>query len=368
MSFLRSTVVVVVLIAVIGGLGFFKFSQITSAIAVAESYPEHSESVEAITAAFTAFVPTLQMSGEVVVPNRVVLQSQRSGQIVQVGFQPGEAVEAGQLLVQLDISEEEARLKGARAEAELARLGLERSEKLLQSGNANRARLDAAQATYDMATSAVAVIEQSIAEKTIRAPFGGLTDPGNLKVGQFLTSGSEVTQITDQGETVWVDFRLPQFLGTLPVGAGIAVSANQHDTLQGEVVSRDAGIAAVSRTQLYRVSVTGPHEALAHGAYVEVTVPTGDILNVADLPVTALQSDAYGQFVNLLEPAETEGTYRAVRRDVYGVHYQGERVLIEGGLEQGLLIATDGSFKLYPGVLTYVVDELPDASSNDNSW
>jgi len=368
MSFLRSTVLVVVLAAVIGGLGYFKFSQITAEIAAAESYPEHSESVEAITTSLSQYSPDMQLSGEVVVPDRVVVRSQHAGQIAQVGFQPGEAVEAGQLLVQLDIAEEEARLKGAQAQVELARLDLDRIKKLFKAGHANEARLDSAQASYDMALSTVAVIEQTIEQKTTRAPFGGMTRPGNLKVGQYLTIGTEITEITDRREAVWVDFRLPQFLGTLPIGSPVGVSVGRVNTVEGQVVSRDEAVASGSRTRLYRALVIGLDEAAAHGAFVEVTVTLGETLDVIGLPVAALQSDAYGQFVNLLEPAEAEGAFRAARRDVSDVHYQGDQVLVGGGLEEGLLVATDGSFKLYPGVLTYVVDDLPEAPKDDGGW
>ncbi|WP_170334893.1 efflux RND transporter periplasmic adaptor subunit [Ruegeria arenilitoris] len=368
MFVLRTAVLFILLAAIVGSLGFVKYTQISDAIAAGEAYPEHSESVEAITTELSSFSRKIRLPGEVVLRDHVVLHSQHAGQIARLGFQPGDVVESGQLLVQLDIGMENAQLIGARAEVALARLGLERAEKLLESGSANQARLDQARATYDIARSNVEVIEQTIEQKTIRAPFSGQTRPGQLTVGQYLTSGSEVARITDQHEIIWIDFRLPQFLGDPPVGAAIGVIARSNENWTGPIISRDAGVSSDTRTRLYRVELRGLEAALSHGSFVEVEVALDAPIPVVELPSSALQSDAYGQFVNLLVPGEQEGTFRANRRDVTGVQYYGERVLISGGLEAGLLVATDGAFKLYPGVLTNVVEDLPQDPQSDSGW
>lgn len=372
MKFLRWVLLATLLSAVVGSLGFIKFAQISAAIAAGEAYPEHSESVEAVKTEKSSFAPITRLPGEVVVPNFVALQSQHAGQIAELGFQPGNAVEAGQLLVQLDVRLELAQLNGARAEAELAQLALERFEKLYSAGHANKARLDQAQANYDIARSAVDVIEQTVAQKTIRAPFSGQTRPGQLSVGQYLTIGAEVARITDQRETVWVDFRLPQFLGDLAVGSGLRVEDVQGQMLTGSIIARGAEVASNTRTRLYRAEVhliqTDSPTSLSHGSFVEVELSLAESAPVIELPNTALQSDTYGQFVNLLNPAEQDGAFRANRRDVSGVYYRGDRVLISSGLEPGLLVATDGAFKLYPDVLTYVVDDLPQVPQDSGDW
>lgn len=368
MIFLRWVIVACLLGCVIGGLGYVKFSQIEAAIAAGESYPEHSESVEALTAKVTQFSPVTRLSAEVIVPQRVVLQSEHAGRIVELGFEPGEPVVAGQMLVQLDIASEQARLIGARAEVELAKLDLARAETLYERGNANKVRLDQAQASYDIAFSAMRVIAQTIAQKTILAPFAGVTKPGQLTAGQYLMIGSEVAQITHQSDVLWVDFRLPQFLGELKLGEEIQVFVGAEPALKGQIISRDAEIASDTRTRLYRARIETTKDRLTHGSYVEVGLTLNAPLDVVDLPVSALQSGTYGPFVNLLEATDQTGAFRAKPQTVAQVHYMGERVLIAQGLADGDHVATDGAFKLYPGVLTYVVDDLPDTSEQTGNW
>lgn len=274
------------------------------------------------------------------------------------------------MLVQLDIASEEAQLKGARAQVELARLELERARTLFEKGSGNRVGLDKAQASFDIAVSNLELIERVIAQKTIRAPFKGQTPPGQLAIGQYLTPGQEVTQITDQGNTIWVDFRMPQFLGVLWPGKDITVYDSRRESFSGRLISQDARVDSDTRTRLYRAAVSSDSEwiSLAQGSYVDVDVALAAPVPVVELPVTALQADAYGQFVNLLVPAEQNGAFRAKRQDVQDVIYRGDKVLIGAGLTEGMQVATDGSFKLYPGVLTYVVDDLPSPSENTGGW
>ena len=65
MKFLRWIILTIILTAVIGGLGFVKFTQISAAIAAGKAYPEHSESVEAVTTELSSFAPVTRLSGEV---------------------------------------------------------------------------------------------------------------------------------------------------------------------------------------------------------------------------------------------------------------------------------------------------------------
>ena len=97
-------------------------------------------------------------------------------------------------------------------------------------------------------------------------------------------------------------------------------------------------------------------------------MPASEQQQLIRLPVSALRSDAYGQFVYSIEQANQEEAYRAKRHDVDDVTFLADQVLIGTGLEADLQIATNGSFKLYPGILTRVVDALPTEEKPTDSW
>jgi membrane fusion protein (multidrug efflux system) len=115
-------------------LGFIKYRQIEAAIAFGASFPEPMETVETARVLSATAQSATAVTGEVVATRSISLVNELPGRIVTVGFAGGDRVASGQTLLQLDDSEESAALTAAAAEAELARLDLARSERLLPTG------------------------------------------------------------------------------------------------------------------------------------------------------------------------------------------------------------------------------------------
>ena len=115
-------------VAVLGGL---KFMQVQQAIAFANSFPERSESVTALTAQPGEWRQTYRTIGELRATQNLELRTEVDGKISQLGFVGGDRVKQGQLLLQLDSSEEEAQLNATRAQLKLAELELKRRAELL---------------------------------------------------------------------------------------------------------------------------------------------------------------------------------------------------------------------------------------------
>ena len=61
----------------------------------------------------------------------VTITAEITGKVVEIAFESGARVAAGDLLVQQDIAVEEAQLRSAESVAELARIEFDRSKKLL---------------------------------------------------------------------------------------------------------------------------------------------------------------------------------------------------------------------------------------------
>jgi membrane fusion protein, multidrug efflux system len=71
--------------------------------------------------------------------------------VSEIDFESGATVKKGDLLVRLDTSSEEAQLRAAEAQAELAKLNAERSEKLIADKTVSQSELDQAEATLKQA-------------------------------------------------------------------------------------------------------------------------------------------------------------------------------------------------------------------------
>jgi RND family efflux transporter MFP subunit len=352
-------IVIVACLAVAGGLAYYKYSRIQAAIAFAAAFPEPVTAVEAVLASEGVWQPVTSVTAEVVAQRSVVLSNELAGTITSVGFESGDVVQKGQVLLLLDTSEERARLAAARADAEIARLELERNQKLIASGAAAEEARDRARARYDAAVAAVNQLDAVIGKKTLRSPFDAVTGLHDLNEGEYLAQGATITRLIGLSDTLWVDFTLPQQQAVLAVGQSVTVRPPQGGaSLSAEVIARDAFVNERSRNVGFRAALPAA-ENLLPGALVNVDVPLAEARPAALIPVTAVRRSAFGAFVFVLQPAE-EGAgapYRAVQRPIELGPQRGEEVIVISGLQSGERVAADGSFKLRDGALVRIVEQ-----------
>ncbi|MEE4299848.1 MAG: efflux RND transporter periplasmic adaptor subunit [Pseudomonadales bacterium] len=352
MKFASWVLLVVVCLAITGGLGWYKYSQIRAAIAQGAAFPETVEAVEAFTVPEDRYRPSTRVPADVVAVRSVEVRTELEGRIVEVGFAPGARVDAGQLLLRLDISEERAQLAAARAEQEIARLALERAEKLLTTGAGTSENRDTARARFDAAVATADRLQAVIDKRTLRAPFAGRTGLHTFEAGQYLDAGALVTRLVGGEGDVWLDFPLPQQTATLPLGTAVTFQLD-GEPRQAEIVARDAVVATASRNVAFRALARDVGDRLVPGMVVAVEVPTGEDRRVAVVPSIAVRRDTFGASVYVLEPAE-EGAIakeRARRRSVEPGPERDGMTVVLAGLEPGERIAATGAFKLREGVL-----------------
>ena len=133
--------------------------------------------VETVTAAVVqqqSWESSLTSVGSLVAVQGVTVSAEMAGKVVQIAFEPGAMVQAGDLLVQQDIAAESAQLRSAEATMALAKVNFERARRLLAQKTYSRSEYDNADAQYKQAVAQADNIKAVIAKKTIRAPFAGV--------------------------------------------------------------------------------------------------------------------------------------------------------------------------------------------------
>ena len=350
-------VVVCACLALAGVLGYYKYSQIQAAMAFAAAFPEPVVAVEAVLAKEDRWRPVTMVTAEVVARRSVLLSNELAGTITAVGFESGETVEAGRILVLLDTSEEQAQLAAARADAEIARLELTRNQKLIASGAAAEEARDQARARHDAAVAVVNRLLAVIEKKTLRAPFDATTGLHQLDVGQYLERGSVITRLIGVSDTLWIDFTMPQQQAMVAVGEAVSVLVPGRDVpVNAQVIARDTFVNERSRNVGIRATVPAETDLLP-GSLVKVEVPLSEPVTATLVPVTAIRRSAFGAFVFVLRPSEegARGEYRAVQQSVALGPQRGEEIIVASGLVPGDRVAADGAFKLKDGALVSTV-------------
>jgi membrane fusion protein (multidrug efflux system) len=338
-------------------LALWKISSINAQDAAAASQPEPMEAVAAAVARESEHRPTTTAIGTVVALRSITLKNELAGTVRDVRLTPGQVVEAGAVLVALDVSVERAELEAQKAQTALAETLLGRVEKMSKSGAVSVMELDSARAQRDVALAQVARLQAIIDRKTIRAPFRAHVGIADVHPGQYLNEGTLLTTLQGVDEAAYVDFPVAQQVGAaLRKGMGVEIVAATGSTpIWAEVVAVDAKVDPNTRNALVRARVADASTALAPGASVRVSVPVDVSRKAIVVPVSALRKGPEGDHVFILQP-DDKGNLRAHVRRVRAGTVLGDEVVIESGVTAGERVAASGSFKLRESVLVAVAD------------
>lgn len=349
----RWIIVISACLLVFSALASYKFFEIKAAIAMGKAYPEPSETVVPYITESIDFQPTLVVIGELIAPHRLDLHNELAGKITALHFQSGDQVQAGQVLLELDSREEQARLKAAKANAKLAELTLQRIKKLRQSKRVSAEAYDQAAAQYQTTQAEIAQLEVQISKKILLAPFNARAGIQNLELGQYLASNSLITKLIGLDDYIWLDFKLPQGARELKMAEVIEVSAiNQPGSLPATIIAQDSLATGSSRQLKYRARLANNKSNFKARTMVSVKVATGQRQQKIRVPDSAISHDQFGQYVFVLNPDKNKG-YRAQRIVVELGPKIGRYFTILSGLKVGQLIAAKGAFKLRPGLKVY---------------
>jgi len=351
--------VFLVLFVLLAGLGLaaWKYESIQDEQAASSQQPEPTESVTVAVARTIDHRQTTTSIGTVLALRSITLKNELAGTVREVRLTPGQIVEAGTLLVALDVSVEEAELQAQEAQVALAKTVLTRRQSLNQELATTQEEVDRARADLDMAQAQIARTKALIAKKTIRAPFRARVGIADVHPGQYLEEGTLLTTLQGVGDAVHVDFTVAQQISAgLRVGETVDVfAAGDAPAIMAKIVALDARVDPTTRNATVRARIEGARNIPAPGASVRVRIPISLARNAIAIPVNALRKGPGSDQVFVIA-RDGDGRARAHTRQVQSGPMFGDEIVIHSGLTAGEEIAAVGSFKLRDGILVSIAD------------
>jgi len=347
----RMSLMLLAMILLVGGiLGFKLFGRYMMNKALAAQKPPPAV-VSTIEARADTWQPTLHAVGSFAAVQGIIVCAQLDGPVTRVAIESGAVVKEGDLLVQQDISTEQAQLANAEAAAVLARLSLDRARDLRAQGTNAPADLDAATAAFQQAQANVAVIRSTIDKKTIRAPFAGRLGIREVNLGQFLRSGAEIVPLQAL-DPIYLNFALPQ-QAAAQVAAGqpvrVTVDAYPGEVFTGTVTSMNPNVDDATRNFQLQATLRNAAGRLRPGMFGSVEVQLPASAAVITLPLTAIVYNPYGNAVYIVEKA-ADGADLLVRQQfVQTGATRGDQIAITKGVKVGDVVVTAGQLKLRNG-------------------
>ncbi|MGQ7793314.1 efflux RND transporter periplasmic adaptor subunit [Faunimonas sp. B44] len=288
----------------------------------------------------------------------VTIVPEVTGIVQKVLFRPGEPVDEGEVLVELDRSTQEIAVERARIALEQAKSALSRAQQLAKSRNISEVALQDAEIAVRVAEIELRTAELEERKRTIRAPFGGVAGLSDVSVGDLVTTSSELATLDDLSRIV-ISFEVPErFSGR--IGRGTAVSGTARalpgEVFGGAVTAVDSRIDPATRTLRMEAEIENRGGRIKPGMAVAIAIALEGEKRVA-VPALSVQWDRQGSFVWRLAGEKVERVPVAI------LSRRSDTVVVKAEVEPEDLLVVEGVQRLRNGAEVAVVRRVAPASS-----
>jgi multidrug efflux system membrane fusion protein len=303
----------------------------------------------------------------------VAIKPRVDGQIVEVAFQEGDLVQAGQVLFRLDdrwvlaqIQQAEANIAKDRATLAAAEAQLRRREQLVSKQIVSEEATETVRQSVAAQKASIAAGEAQLEAQrtqldylTIRAPITGRTGNVNAKLGATVRAGDAAPLVTiNQTQPISVGFAVPQselgalrraLAGKTPAVITVPGAAAK---LQGTIGFVDNQVDKQTGTVLAKVTAANLDEALWPGQAVEIALTVEVRTGVVAVPASAVLPAQQGMLVWVID-SESKVAPRTVVVD----RIIGQTAFLGDGLLPGERVVADGQLRLAPGASVAVREQ-----------
>jgi len=352
---------VVLIIAVLAGI---KFLQIRSMIDSGKKFVPPPETVTTAVPKNETWETSIGSTGSLSAVQGVSISAEAPGKVMKIAFESGNTVKKGELLIQQDISTEEAQLPGAISQVTLSRANQKRADQLFAEGIISQSDHDQAISNSAQSQSQVDTIRSAIAKKTIRAPFSGRVGIRQVNLGQMLREGDQIVTLQAL-DPIFVDFSIPQQqLSQVRVGLPVRLTGDVlgSDVMSGKITAITPLVDADTRNVKIQATVANKGERLRPGMFVNASVGLPQMQKVLAIPATAVLYAPYSDSVFVVEEKadEKSGKKGPVLRQQFVRlgEKRGDFVAVTTGLKEGENVVSTGVFKLRNGQAAVVDNKL----------
>ncbi|MBV9379016.1 MAG: efflux RND transporter periplasmic adaptor subunit [Alphaproteobacteria bacterium] len=300
--------------------------------------------------------------------NTVTVKSRVDGNIEKIGYQEGQYVRKGDLLVQIDPRPYQAQLKQAEANKAKDQANLENAQRdLARYAALLKSDLAVTQQQYQTQQATVAQLQASlqadqaqidaarlnVAYCSITSPIDGITglrlvDIGNLVQASAATPLVVVTQI----KPIYVTFTIPerdldrvrQAMTQHPLTVLAFNGDDTHQLSEGKLNVVNNTVDHSTGTVTLKAEFANQDAALWPGEFVNAHLQLKVAKNGVTLPVSAVLMGPTGSFVYLIQPDSTVKVQPVTITEV-----ENGTALMGQGLAAGDKVVATGQTGLAPG-------------------
>lgn len=274
----------------------------------------------------------------------IEMRALEKGYLEKIYVDEGQSVKKGQLMFQIMPLIYKAELQKAQAEADFAEIEYKNTMQLSEKNVVSPNELALAKAKLDKAKAELSLAQTHLQFTRIKAPFDGIMDHFQVRLGSLVNEGDLLTTLSDNRE-MWVYFNVPEaeYLNYKTnatadnrVKVNLLMANNQLFPFSGEVKTIEADFNNETGNIAFRATFPNPNALLRHGetGNIQMRIP---IKNAIIIPQKATFEILEKKYVFVVDKDNVvhsrEITIASEMPDVYflqgGVN-ENEKILLEG--------------------------------------
>ncbi len=284
-----------------------------------------------------------------------------SGRVGRILKKQGDRVSQGELLAVLDMTALELQQKQARAAVAVAqtayqnaKLNAERMKKMLENKAISSMQyentqlaLDAADTQMKSAKATLDLVDYTVKNAYMKAPFGGIIAAKNMEEGDMINPmmgmGQSLLTLMDLSKVkVKVDVPAEE-IEKIQIGqkCQVNISSRPGEDFLGEVYSKNLAADPLSKTFKVEIKMENPEMKIKAGVYADISIEYVRKENVSMLPLTALLAGDREVMVNENGVARKRAVTVGLRN-----HSRFEMI---AGVRPDELVLTEGNYDLKDG-------------------
>ena len=137
----------------------------------------------------------LELSGRTEEYRQVTVRSEIGGRVQRLPLDKGALVQSGDLLVELDPDDLNAKLRQGQVELKAKRIEFDADKRLVSEQLASRSKLAQSESALELARANLESLQLQLGKTVVVAPFGGVLETLDVELGSFVTTGDAIGTI-----------------------------------------------------------------------------------------------------------------------------------------------------------------------------
>jgi membrane fusion protein (multidrug efflux system) len=294
--------------------------------------------VTVVTADLTDLAHMVDVKGAVDARSTITLSPQMGGRITRVNVAPGQAVTAGQVLVEMDDELIRKGIEEVSVQLDFAKTLFEKQKRIFEQKAGSEIQYLTAKNQLEALERRMASLKEQQSMSRIVAPRSGFAENISAKVGEMAMPGMPALTIVNMSDVRVVVDIAESFLSTVTVGDRVVIEFPEiGDTVTTTIKAVSRMVNPMSRTFRLEIPISPVPSNLRPNITCRVSINDVTLKGIVAVPLSSVLQDNQGSFVHVVDEKGlvsrvnvTTGLSTAGSVQITGGLAKGQRVIFKG--------------------------------------